>query len=265
MSASPPPDDTDAHPRAADRTVDPAEVRKFERIAAEWWSADGKFRPLHKFNPVRLGYIRGVAVKHFGRDARAGRPFTGLRLLDIGCGGGILSEPMARLGFDVVGIDPSSTNVEVAKLHAAKTDLAIDYRATTAESLADAGEKFDVVLAMEVVEHVADLGAFIDSAASLVKPGGLLFVATINRTPKAFALAIVGAEYVLRWLPRGTHDYSKLVRPSELESALQRAGLEISERIGVRYNPLTDRWSQTDDLDVNYTLVAEKREARRTG
>jgi 2-polyprenyl-6-hydroxyphenyl methylase/3-demethylubiquinone-9 3-methyltransferase len=263
MSASPSPDDTAVDPRATDRTVDPAEVAKFERMAAEWWSADGKFRPLHKFNPIRLSYIRDVAVEHFSRDAKAGRPFTGLRLLDIGCGGGILSEPMARLGFDVTGIDPSATNIEVAKLHATKSDLAIDYRATTAEALSEKGERFDVVLAMEVVEHVADLGAFIESSAALVKPDGLLFVATINRTPKAFALAIVGAEYVLRWLPRGTHDYSKLVRPSELESALGKAGLEVSERIGVRYNPVTDRWSRTDDLDVNYTIVAEKREAKR--
>jgi 2-polyprenyl-6-hydroxyphenyl methylase/3-demethylubiquinone-9 3-methyltransferase len=170
---------------------------------------------------------------------------------------------MARLGFDVTGIDPSATNIEVAKLHATKSDLAIDYRATTAEALSEKGERFDVVLAMEVVEHVADLGAFIESSAALVKPDGLLFVATINRTPKAFALAIVGAEYVLRWLPRGTHDYSKLVRPLELESALEKAGLEVSERIGVRYNPVTDRWSRTDDLDVNYTIVAEKREAKR--
>jgi 2-polyprenyl-6-hydroxyphenyl methylase / 3-demethylubiquinone-9 3-methyltransferase len=265
MSASPSPDNPDIVSGITDRTVDPAEIRKFERMAAEWWSADGKFRPLHKFNPARLGYIREIAVRHFAREPKAGRPFTGLRLLDIGCGGGILSEPMARLGFDVVGIDPSATNIEVAKLHARHGDLPIDYRAATAESLAKAGEKFDVVLAMEVVEHVADLGAFITSAAALTKPGGLIFVATINRTPKAFALAIVGAEYVLRWLPRGTHDYSKLVRPEELETALAAAGLEVSERIGVRYNPLTDRWSRTDDLDVNYTIVAEKREARRAG
>ena len=246
-------------------TVDPAEIEKFERMAAEWWSPDGKFRPLHKFNPVRLGYIRDVVVKHFARDPKAGKPFTRLRLLDIGCGGGILSEPMARLGFDVVGIDPSAMNVEIARLHAKQSDLAIDYRAATVEALAETNETFDVVLAMEVVEHVADLDAFVASAAALTKPGGLLFVATINRTAKAFALAIVGAEYVLRWLPRGTHDYSKLVRPSELEAALEAAGLATVERIGVRFNPLTDRWARTDDLDVNYTIVAEKREAKRTG
>jgi 2-polyprenyl-6-hydroxyphenyl methylase / 3-demethylubiquinone-9 3-methyltransferase len=247
----------------ADRTVDPAEVEKFERIAAEWWSADGKFRPLHKFNPVRLGYIRDVVVKHFARDPKAGKPFTGLRLLDIGCGGGILCEPMARLGAEVVGIDPSATNIEVARLHAAKSNLAIDYRATTAEALGGAGEKFDIVLAMEVIEHVTDIDAFIAAAAALMKPGALFFVATINRTAKAFALAIVGAEYVLRWLPRGTHDYSKLVRPCELEAALQAAGLATVEQTGVRYSPLSDRWSRTSDLDVNYMIVAEKREAKR--
>jgi 2-polyprenyl-6-hydroxyphenyl methylase/3-demethylubiquinone-9 3-methyltransferase len=250
-------------PSATAKTVDPTEIAKFERMAAEWWSPDGKFRPLHKFNPVRLSYIRDVVVKHFARDPKAGKPFTGLRLLDIGCGGGILSEPMARLGADVVGIDPSATNVEVARLHAEQSSLAIDYRATTAEALGATGEKFDVVLAMEVVEHVADIDAFVAAAATLMKPGSLIFVATINRTPKAFARAIVGAEYLLRWVQRGTHDYAKLVRPSELEAALAAAGLELAERIGVRYNPLSDRWSRTTDLDVNYTIVAEKREAKR--
>jgi 2-polyprenyl-6-hydroxyphenyl methylase/3-demethylubiquinone-9 3-methyltransferase len=243
---------------SAQTTVDPAEIRKFERIAAEWWSPDGKFRPLHKFNPVRLAYIRDVATAHFGRDPKGGKPLAGLRLLDIGCGGGILSEPMARLGADVVGIDPAATNVEVARLHAGKSGLAIDYRATTAEALVEAGENFDVVLAMEVVEHVTSVDAFIGACGALVKPGGLLFVATINRTAKAFALAIVGAEYVLRWLPRGTHDYSKLVRPAELEAALHAAGLSVAGQTGVRYNPLADRWSRADDMDVNYMLVAEK-------
>jgi 2-polyprenyl-6-hydroxyphenyl methylase/3-demethylubiquinone-9 3-methyltransferase len=246
-------------------TIDPAEVEKFERMAAEWWDPRGKFRPLHKFNPVRLGYIRDVAVRHFGRDPKAGRALAGLRLLDIGCGGGILCEPMARLGADVVGIDPSATNIEIARLHAAEGELEIDYRAMSAETLAETGERFDVVLAMEVIEHVADVPAFIASAAAVLAPGGVLFVATINRTAKAFALAIVGAEYVLRWLPRGTHDYSKLVRPSELEAAFAAAGLSVVEQPGVRYNPLNDRWSLSDDLDVNYMMVAEKREAKRAG
>jgi len=241
-------------------TVDPAEIRKFERMAAEWWDARGKFRPLHKFNPVRLGYIRAVAGAHFGRDPKAGRPFAGLRLLDIGCGGGILSVPMARLGAEVVGVDPSSTNIAVARLHAERGGLAIDYHAGTAEALFSRGEQFDIVLAMEVVEHVPDLGAFIAAAASLVKSNGLLFVATINRTAKAFALAIVGAEYLLRWLPRGTHDYDRLVRPAELEQAFRRAGLDTHARSGVRYNPLTDYWSLADDMDVNYMMTAERRE-----
>jgi 2-polyprenyl-6-hydroxyphenyl methylase/3-demethylubiquinone-9 3-methyltransferase len=232
-------------------------VRKFGELAHEWWDPDGKFRPLHRFNPVRLAYIRDVVTRHFGRDVKAGKPFAGLRLLDIGCGGGILCEPMARLGAAVVGIDPSETNTDVARLHAGRAGLDIDYRATTAEALAGSGEGFEVVLAMEVVEHVADMSAFIASASALLKAGGLLFVATINRTPKAFALAIVGAEYLLRWLPRGTHDYSKLVRPAELEAALAEAGLIVHDRTGVRYNPLTDRWSRSSDMDVNYMVVAE--------
>jgi 2-polyprenyl-6-hydroxyphenyl methylase / 3-demethylubiquinone-9 3-methyltransferase len=239
-------------------TVDAGEIAKFERMATEWWDPDGKFRPLHKFNPVRLAYVRDVVAEHFGRDPKRGMPLADLRLLDIGCGGGLLAEPMARLGAETVGIDPSAMNVEVARRHAERGDLAIDYRATTAEALVEAGEIFDVVLAMEVIEHVADVDAFIAACAALVKPGGLLIVATINRTAKAFALAILGAEYVLRWLPRGTHDYSKLVRPAELESALTAARLAVVARTGVRYNPLADRWSRAADMDVNYMIVAGK-------
>ena len=242
----------------ASTTVDRAEIAKFERMAAEWWDADGKFAPLHRFNPVRLAYVRDVASAHFGRDPKSGRPLAGLSLVDIGCGGGLLCEPLARLGGAVVGIDPSAANIEVARLHAAKSELDIDYRATTAEALTETGEAFDVVLAMEVVEHVADVDAFIAACGSLAKPGGLVFVATINRTLKAFTLAIVGAEYVLRWLPRGTHDYDKLVRPEELEAAFGKAGLTIAQRTGVRYNPLADRWSLSQDVDVNYTLVATR-------
>jgi 2-polyprenyl-6-hydroxyphenyl methylase / 3-demethylubiquinone-9 3-methyltransferase len=250
-----------ADPTESAATVDPAEIRKFERMAAEWWDPDGKFRPLHKLNPARLAYVRDVAIAHFGRDLKAGRPLAGLRLLDIGCGGGLLTEPLTRLGATTIGVDPAPTNIEVARLHAARSDLAIDYRATTAEALVEAGELFDVVLAMEVVEHVANVDAFIDACTALVRPNGLLFVATINRTAKAFALAIVGAEYLLRWLPRGTHDYSKLVRPEELEAALRAAGLSIAGRTGVRYSPLTDRWSRTADMDVNYMLAAQKEPA----
>jgi 2-polyprenyl-6-hydroxyphenyl methylase/3-demethylubiquinone-9 3-methyltransferase len=249
MSASPP---------ARQGGVDPDEVAKFERLAAEWWNPDGKFRPLHKFNPVRLGYIRDRAAAHFGRDIKAGRALAGLKLLDIGCGGGLLSEPMARLGAAVVGIDPARTNIEVARLHAQESGLAVEYRAMDAETLALSGDAFDVVLAMEVIEHVPDRNAFIAACGALLRPGGLLFVATINRTPKAYALAIFGAEVVLRWLPRGTHEYARLVRPTELESALALAGLHIADRSGVVYNPLADRWSLSSDTDVNYMIVATK-------
>lgn len=242
-------------------TIDHAEVEKFERMAGEWWDADGKFRPLHKLNPVRLGFIRDRVAERFGRAATTARPLAGLRLLDIGCGGGLLTEPMARLGADAVGVDPSPANIGVARRHAEQCGLAIDYRETTAEALASGQESFDVVLAMEVVEHVSDLDAFLAACAAVLKPGGLLFLATINRTPKAFALAIVGAEYVLRWLPRGTHDYAKLVRPEELETALAAAGLLVIDRCGVAYRPLSDSWVRSDDMDVNYMMVAEKRSA----
>jgi len=243
---------------AARTTIDQAEVERFSAMAAEWWNPQGKFRPLHKFNPVRLAYIRDQVAARFGRDPHAARPFEGLRILDIGCGGGLLCEPMARLGAEVVGVDPSETNIEVARLHAAESRVTVDYRASTAEDLADAGEKFDVVLNMEVVEHVADVGLFVARCAEMVKPGGLMFVATINRTMKAWGLAIVGAEYVLRWLPKGTHQYEKLVRPEELEKALAEAGMAIYDRTGVTYNPLADRWQQSRDMDVNYMLLAEK-------
>ncbi|MFN4273223.1 MAG: bifunctional 2-polyprenyl-6-hydroxyphenol methylase/3-demethylubiquinol 3-O-methyltransferase UbiG [Aliihoeflea sp.] len=239
-------------------TVDVDEVERFSALAAEWWNPNGKFRPLHKFNPVRLVYIRDQVAAHFGRDPHAARPFDGLRILDIGCGGGLLCEPMARLGAEVVGVDASQTNIEVARLHAAESRVSIDYRAGTAEELADAGETFDVILNMEVVEHVADVGFFVDKCAQMVRPGGIMFVATINRTLKALGLAIFGAEYVLRWLPRGTHEYSKLVRPDELEKALNAADMHIIDRTGVSYNPLADRWQRSRDLDVNYMVLAQK-------
>jgi 2-polyprenyl-6-hydroxyphenyl methylase/3-demethylubiquinone-9 3-methyltransferase len=239
-------------------TIDPAEVERFSRLAAEWWNPNGKFRPLHKFNPVRLAYIRDAVAGHFGRDPRAARPFEKLRFLDIGCGGGLLSEPMARLGAAVVGADASETNIEVAKLHAAESGVKIDYRATTAEALADDGETFDVILNMEVVEHVADVNLFIAKCGEMLKPDGIMFVATINRTFKALALAIVGAEYVLRWLPRGTHQFGKLVRPEELEAALNAAGMTVAERTGVVYNPIADRWQRSKDIDVNYMVLAKK-------
>jgi 2-polyprenyl-6-hydroxyphenyl methylase / 3-demethylubiquinone-9 3-methyltransferase len=246
-------------PNAARTTIDAAEVERFSKMAAEWWSPTGKFKPLHKFNPVRLTYIREKVLETFDCDPKSVKPFKGLRFLDIGCGGGLLSEPMARLGAEVVGADPSPVNIEVARLHAAESGLEIDYRAVTAEALAAAGEQFDVILNMEVVEHVADVELFIEACGSMVKPGGLMFIATINRTLKALGLAIIGAEYVLRWLPRGTHSYEKLVRPEELEAALGKAGMEVAETTGVFYNPLTDVWSKSRDIDVNYMVLAVKK------
>ena len=245
-------------PQTRRSTIDAGEVERFSALAAEWWNPAGKFRPLHKFNPVRLAYIRDQVAARFGRDPREARPFEGLRFLDIGCGGGLLSEPMARLGAEVVGADAAETNIEVARLHAAESGVDIDYRAATAEDLADAGEKFDVVLNMEVVEHVSDIDLFVARCAEMVKPDGIMFVATINRTLKALGLAIIGAEYVLRWLPRGTHRFGKLVRPEELEQALAGAGMAIVDRTGVAYNPLADRWHKSRDMDVNYMVLAEK-------
>ncbi len=238
-------------------TVDQDEVARFSRLAGEWWDPRGPMAALHKFNPVRLAYIRDRAAEHFGRDSTKLDSLKGLRILDIGCGGGILCEPLARLGASVVGADPSEKNIAVARRHAAQSGLAIDYRDATAEALAEAGEIFDVVLAMEVVEHVTDVGQFIGRAAALVKPGGLLFVATLNRTAKSFALAIVGAEYILRWLPRGTHQWDKFVTPNELEIAIERSGLRISGETGVIYNLLADCWQLSRDMDVNYMVLAE--------
>lgn len=245
-------------PEARRTTIDTGEVERFSKLAAEWWNPSGKFKTLHKFNPIRLAYIRDHVANRFGRDPRAARPFEGLRFLDIGCGGGLLCEPMARLGASVVGADASETNIEVAKLHAAESGVAIDYRAATAEDLADRGEKFDVILNMEVIEHVADIDLFVGKCGQMVKPGGIMFVATINRTLKALGLAIIGAEYILRWLPRGTHQFGKLVRPDELEKALAKADMSIIDRAGVIYNPLGDRWQRSTDMDVNYMVLAEK-------
>jgi 2-polyprenyl-6-hydroxyphenyl methylase/3-demethylubiquinone-9 3-methyltransferase len=239
-------------------TIDRDEVARFSRLSGQWWDPRGPMAALHKFNPVRLAYIRDRAADHFGRDARRLDSLNGLRILDIGCGGGILSEPLARLGAVVIGADPSETNIAVARAHAAQSGLAIDYRATTAEALAVAGEQFDAVLAMEVVEHVTDVGVFVGLAGGLVKPGGLLFVATLNRTAKSFALAIVGAEYVLRWLPRGTHRWDKFVTPNELDIAIAQAGLDVTDETGVIYNLFADRWELSSDMDVNYMLIAQK-------
>jgi 2-polyprenyl-6-hydroxyphenyl methylase/3-demethylubiquinone-9 3-methyltransferase len=239
-------------------TVDDAEVARFAALAGEWWDPRGKMAPLHKFNPVRLGYIRDAACRRFGRDARRVDCLAGLRILDIGCGGGILSEPLARLGAEMLGADPAQPNIAAARLHAADNGLAIDYRATTAEDLSAAGERFDIVLAMEVVEHVADVNLFVRLTAAMVKPGGLMIAATLNRTLKSFALAIVGAEYILRWLPRGTHQWDKFVTPDELAKQLLDNRLVITEETGVVYSPFADRWSLSSDMDVNYMVVAEE-------
>ncbi|GEO86358.1 MULTISPECIES: bifunctional 2-polyprenyl-6-hydroxyphenol methylase/3-demethylubiquinol 3-O-methyltransferase UbiG [Alphaproteobacteria] len=239
-------------------TIDQAEVDRFSAMAAEWWDPTGKFKPLHKINPVRLAYIRDQVCAHFGRDPKAHRPLEGLRVLDIGCGGGLLSEPVAKMGAEVLGADASERNIGIASTHAAQTGVVVDYRAVTAESLAAAGETFDVVLNMEVVEHVADVDFFITTCASMVRPGGLMLVSTINRTLKAAALAIVGAEYVLGWLPRGTHQYEKLVRPEELETPLKTSDMEIVEMKGVFFNPLQNQWNLSSDIDVNYMVLARR-------
>ncbi|QCI64596.1 bifunctional 2-polyprenyl-6-hydroxyphenol methylase/3-demethylubiquinol 3-O-methyltransferase UbiG [Phreatobacter stygius] len=239
-------------------TLDQAEVEKFSKLAAEWWNPNGKMAVLHKFNPVRLRYVRDLAAAAFGRDPRALRALEGLRILDIGCGGGLISEPLARMGAQVVGADPARANVETARIHAAQSGVPVDYRCTTAEELAAAGDAFDVVLAMEVVEHVADVELFTTTCCAMVKPGGLLVMATINRTMASFGLAIVGAEYVLGWLPRGTHDWNKFVTPDELEGAIDRGGMTIFDRKGVWYNLLHSRWEETSDLKVNYMVAARR-------
>jgi 2-polyprenyl-6-hydroxyphenyl methylase / 3-demethylubiquinone-9 3-methyltransferase len=239
-------------------SIDDAEVERFSRYGADWWDPRGPMAALHKFNPVRLAYIRDQAAQRFSRDAKKLDCLSGLRILDIGCGGGILSEPLARLGAQMVGADPSEENIAVASAHAQENGVTVDYRATTAEQLAAANERFDVVLAMEVVEHVIDVNAFVATCASMVKPGGLMVAATLNRTLKSFALAIVGAEYVLRWLPRGTHQWDKFVTPAELEIAFENGGLQVIAERGVIFNPFADRWQLSSDTDVNYMLVAER-------
>ncbi len=238
-------------------TIDPAEIAKFEAMAAEWWDPNGKFRPLHMMNPVRLDYITRQIAAEFGRDLTAERPFEGLRLLDIGCGGGLLSEPMARLGADVVGADAAERNIPVAQVHAEQSGLTIDYRHTSAEALAAAGEQFDVVLNMEVVEHVADPQAYLTACHDLLKSGGLMLCSTINRNPKSFAMAIVGAENIMRWLPKGTHEWSKFITPDELFKMIEIAGLRPVDRKGYVFNPISWGWSISDrDLSVNYVTAS---------
>lgn len=245
--------------QTAQNTVDPAEVAKFEAMAAEWWDPNGKFKPLHMLNPSRLDYITAQIAAEFGRDLETARPFEGLRILDIGCGGGLLSEPMARLGATVVGADAAAGNIPVAQVHAESSGLTIDYRNVTAESLADDGEEFDVVLNMEVVEHVSDPQAYTTACRMLLKPGGLMICSTINRNPKSFAVAIVGAEVIMRWLPKGTHEWSKFITPDELYKLIETAGLKPVDRKGFVFNPISWKWSLSDrDLSVNYVTASLK-------
>ena len=240
-------------------TVDPAEVAKFEAMAAEWWDPKGKFKPLHMLNPCRLDYITRQIAAEFNRDLSQDKPFDGLRILDIGCGGGLLSEPMARLGATVVGVDAAERNIPVARVHAEQSGLIIDYRHTTAEAIAEAGEQFDAVLNMEVVEHVADPQEFLTVCQTLVKPGGIMICSTLNRNAKSFAAAIIGAEYVMRWLPKGTHEWDKFITPDELFSMLEKGGLSPVDRKGFVFNPITWNWSISDrDLSVNYVTTSQK-------
>ena len=237
-------------------SIDPAEIAKFEAMAAEWWDPKGKFKPLHMMNPVRLDYIDTQIAAEFGRDRRSLRPFEGLRILDIGCGGGLVSEPMARLGAQVVGADAAEGNIAIARLHAEQQGLNIDYRATTAEALLAAGERFDVVLALEIVEHVADPAEFIATCRNLARPGGLVIASTLNRTAKSFGAAIIGAEWIMRWLPKGTHEWHRFITPDELAGMASAAGLEVADRCGMVFNPLTWDWSLSHrDLSVNYILT----------
>jgi 2-polyprenyl-6-hydroxyphenyl methylase / 3-demethylubiquinone-9 3-methyltransferase len=240
-------------------TVDPAEVAKFEAMAAEWWDLNGKFKPLHMLNPCRLDYITSQIAGEFDRDLKSDAPFKGLRILDIGCGGGLLAEPMARLGADVVGADAAAGNIPVAQVHAAQSGLDIDYRHTTAEAMAEAGEQFDAVLNMEVVEHVASPIDYLTGCHELLKPGGLHICSTINRNPKSYMMAIVGAEHIMRWLPKGTHEWSKFITPDELFDLLTRAGMTPVDRKGFVFNPIAWSWSLSDrDLSVNYVTASTR-------
>lgn len=245
-------------------TVDEADVARFEALGDDWWAERGSMAPLHRLNPVRIAYIRDHICQHFGdsagrpRDPRMPLPLAGLTLLDIGCGGGILAEPLAKIGAKVTGVDPAPGNIHIATRHAQESGVTVDYRATTAEALLAAGERFDVVTAMEVVEHVTDMRAFVATCGTLVAPGGLLFMATLNRTLKSFALAIVGAEYVLRWVPAGTHQWEKFVTPKELEAAMRGGGVEMFDLAGVTYNPLRDAWGKSRDVGVNYMCVGRR-------
>ena len=240
--------------------TDPAEIARFSALADEWWDPSGSFRPLHRLNPLRLGYIRDRLCARFGRDPRSLKPLSGLSVLDVGCGGGLISEPVARMGADVTGLDPSEANIGTARLHATRSGAKIDYRHASLEALSASGERFDAVLSLEVIEHVADRNLFIDACASLVSSEGTMVLSTLNRTPKAFLFGIVGAEYVMRWLPRGTHDWRRFARPSELGRALRRNGMTVADISGMSFDLLRDEWRLTGDVSVNYILFAHRGE-----
>jgi 2-polyprenyl-6-hydroxyphenyl methylase/3-demethylubiquinone-9 3-methyltransferase len=240
-------------------SIDPADVARFSAQAAEWWDATGPFAPLHRFNPSRLAFVRDRAAAHFGRDIRTRRPFEGLKLIDIGCGGGLIAEPMCRMGFEVTAIDASSENIGTARAHAEPQGLPIQYRAATVEQMeAENAGPFDVVLTMEVIEHVADPEAFIRSCSRLIAPGGLMVVATLNRTLRSLALGKFAAEYVLRWVPAGTHDWRRFMKPDEIRLMLSAEPVAVEGPFGLAYNPLTDRWRETDDAAINYMMVATR-------
>lgn len=238
------------------KSIDHDEIAKFSAISEEWWDASGKFAPLHKFNPVRIKYITDKSIEHFRTGAD--KPLSGLKLLDIGCGGGLLAEPMARLGADVTAIDASEKNIKIASSHADNYGLKINYQCTSVEELAESDNKFDIILNMEVVEHVADVDSFLESSGNLLKKDGLMFIATLNKTVKSYALAIIGAEYILKWLPKGTHDWNKFLKPSQIEEYLSNNGAKLLEIQGVSYNPLTDQWKLSDDITVNYMMLFGK-------
>ena len=246
-------------PKRGASTAEADEIARFAAMAESWWDPNGDFRPLHRLNPVRLEFIRDHVARHFGRDPLGPEPFKGLDVLDIGCGGGLLCEPMRRLGAAVTGIDAGQEAIEIAKAHAQQSGLDIDYHHRRPEELDAEKGRFDLVLNMEVVEHVADLEAFLAASAGLVKPGGAVVLSTLNRTLKALALAKIGAEYVLRWLPRGTHDWRKFVRPSELAAGLKSGGVDITDLKGMSYDPFGDEWRLSRDLQVNYLAFAVKR------
>ncbi len=247
-----------SNPSARSPSVDPADVARFDRLGDLWWDERGKMGILHEINPIRVDYVKTLACRHLHRDRWDTHPLAGLTLADIGCGGGILSEALAELGARVTGVDPSPNNIEVARRHARKTELDIDYRNVAAEALAGSSETFDIVTALEVIEHVEGQKNFVATLSRLVKPGGLLFLATIDRTLKSFALAILGAEYVLGWVPRGTHSHDKFVRPDELSGWLRVAGLREIDRAGMTFQPLTRQWRRSSDTDVNYLMAAKK-------